>query len=57
MTDLQAIADQILAAARNGARIFPGHYIHRQLIDEMGGTQAWEALKADLALADKEFSW
>ena len=58
MTELQTLADRVLAAVRDGSRINPGaRYVHRQLVDEIGGTAAWEAMKADLAIAEKEFQW
>ena len=57
MTDLQAMADQILAAARNGALIFPGPSIHRRLVEEMGGTREWEAMTTALNVAKEQFKW
>jgi hypothetical protein len=52
---MQAIADQILAAVRDGAHINPGPYVHAQLVNEMGGE--WEAMKADLDTAKEKFAW
>lgn len=57
MTDLQAMADQIFAAARNGALIFPGLAVHRQLVNEMGGSHEWEAMTAALDIAKEPFRW
>jgi hypothetical protein len=57
VTDLQAMADQILAAARNGALIFPGPSIHRRLVEEMGGTSEWEAMTTALDIAKEEITW
>lgn len=56
--ELKAMADTVIDTVRNGEHINPGCcYIHRQLVDEMGGTPAWEALKADLDTAQEEFRW
>lgn len=57
MTDLQALADQILAAVRDGARVDAGVYVHRQLVDEMGGTREWEAMTAALDTAKEHIQW
>lgn len=57
MTDLHAMADQILAAARNGALILPGPAVHRQLVNEMGGSAEWEAMTAALDIAKEPFRW
>ena len=56
MTDLRALADQVLAAVRDGGRIpYPERGINRLLVDDMfGGTPGWEALKADLDTARQE---
>lgn len=58
MTELNALADRILAAVRDGAHLhLDPLYVHRRLVNETGGTPAWEAMKADLAQAEKEFVW
>lgn len=56
LRELQDLANQIYFAIQHGHQLMnePGQYVHRQLVDEMGGTPAWEAMKADLAIAQRE---
>jgi hypothetical protein len=58
MCEMRAMADQIHSHARDGAPLtLPIKAVHRQLVDEMGGTPAWEAMKADLAIAKEKLKW
>jgi hypothetical protein len=55
--DLHALADQILAATRDGALILPGPSIHHRLITDMGGTREWDAMTTALDTAKEQFTW
>ena len=55
--EMKSMADEVINEVRNGGHINLGPSIHRQLVEEMGGSQAWEALKADLDTAQEEFKW
>lgn len=59
LRELQDLANQIYCAIQHGHRLMnePGQYVHRQLVDKMGGTAAWEAMKAALDAAKEEFRW
>ena len=54
--ELRVLAAEVLDAAQ-GHHTITGLDVYRQLIQEMGGPQAWEALHADLAIAQEKFEW
>lgn len=55
LRELHHLANRIYDRVRAGRPIaVPSTAVHRALVDEMGGTAAWEAMKADLAIAERE---
>ena len=58
MCEVRAMADQIHSHARDGAPLtLPVDAVHRQLVDEFGGTREWEAMCAALDIAKEKFQW
>ena len=41
---LRRLGERVLTAVRNGCRLNPGDYVHRQMVAELGGSRAWEEL-------------
>jgi hypothetical protein len=55
---MRAMADQIHSHARDGAPLtLPVDAVHRQLMDEFGGSCEWEAMCAALDIAKEKFQW
>lgn len=54
--ELRLLAAEVLTAARRRT-LWSGRSVHSQLIEEMGGIGAWEALEADLDKAQEVFKW
>lgn len=65
MRELEYLSRRVLERVRRGGRLpspfgpsgplYPS--VHRQLIDDMGGTGEWVAMMRDLDQADREFKW
>lgn len=57
LNELRFLSEKVLRGARTGSAVTVGFSVHRQLVDEMGGTPWWMALMADLDMAKEEFRW
>jgi hypothetical protein len=44
LKQLERLADKVINGVRRGGRVDPGDYVHQQVVANLGGTQAWEAL-------------